>query len=234
MYNTTASGRAAVAAVRQDGGASEDLNQTSPNLLSGAATSDGGTLVFAIRNDGLWKTDGSGLSAVQLTPYAAFDVRVTPDDRHVVFLSPQNGVESPWIVPLSGGPAREIINESAHWGSVDVSPDSRRLVFVFRDTLNVCDLPACANRLKLSVPANFGRRPRWTPDGRQIAYIDVIETNLWSMPVEGGPPKPLTRFTDRTPGRKIDAFDWSRDGQRLAIIRATSTNDIVLFRGLQP
>jgi len=28
-------------------------------------------------------------------------------------------------------------------------------------------------------------------------------------------------------------FAWSRDGKRLAISRATTTNDIVLFKGLK-
>ena len=40
----------------------------------------------------------------------------------------------------------------------------------------------------------------------------------------------LTQFSD---GRKIDAFAWSRDGRGLAIARSTTTNDIVLFKGLR-
>jgi hypothetical protein len=39
----------------------------------------------------------------------------------------------------------------------------------------------------------------------------------------------LTDFTDRT----IVDFVWSRDGKQLAIARASTTNDIVLFKGLK-
>jgi hypothetical protein len=31
----------------------------------------------------------------------------------------------------------------------------------------------------------------------------------------------------------IDDFAWSRDSTRLAIARSTTTNDIVLFKGLK-
>jgi hypothetical protein len=31
----------------------------------------------------------------------------------------------------------------------------------------------------------------------------------------------------------IDDFAWSRDGQRLAISQSTTTNDVVLFKGLK-
>jgi hypothetical protein len=41
----------------------------------------------------------------------------------------------------------------------------------------------------------------------------------------------LTHFTD---GRTILDFAWSRDGRRLAIVRATIANDIVLLKGFQP
>jgi Tol biopolymer transport system component len=76
------------------------------------------------------------------------------------------------------------------------------------------------------VPAG---RLRWTPDGRAIAYINSATTsNVWLQPVDGGAPRQLTQFTDRT----ISDFAWSRD-MRLAVARATITNDIVLFKGLK-
>lgn len=45
----------------------------------------------------------------------------------------------------------------------------------------------------------------------------------------GHPPRQLTRFTD---ARRIYAFAWSRDGKRLAIARTSTTDDIVLIKGL--
>ena len=51
------------------------------------------------------------------------------------------------------------------------------------------------------------------------------------QPLDDSTPRQLTRFTD---GRFILDFAWSRDGKRLAIARVTTTNDIVLLRGLKP
>ena len=53
--------------------------------------------------------------------------------------------------------------------------------------------------------------------------------NIWSFPLAGGDPRQITNFTDRT----IESFAWSRDGTRLAVLRTTTTSDIVLLRGLQ-
>jgi Tol biopolymer transport system component len=71
---------------------------------------------------------------------------------------------------------------------------------------------------------------RWMPDGRAIAYRDATQANLWVQPLDGKPPHQLTHFTD---GRAIVDFAWSRDGKRLAVARSTTSNDIVLFKGLK-
>jgi hypothetical protein len=50
------------------------------------------------------------------------------------------------------------------------------------------------------------------------------------QPLDGSKPRQLTHFTDERP---IVDYRWSRDGKRLAIARASVTNDIVLFKGLK-
>ena len=87
----------------------------------------------------------------------------------------------------------------------------------------------CAGRSPRTIgPAQLDASVSWTPDGRGVAYAK--DGNLWVQPLSGGAPRQLTRFTD---GREIRSFEWSRDGQRLAITRSTVTNDIVLFDGLK-
>jgi Tol biopolymer transport system component len=215
--------------VRPEGGVDEDVGPEGPNLLSGAATSDGRTLVYARRGDGVWKTDAMGRSPVQLTPYEAFDVRTTPDDRHVIFLSSRSGRETPWMIPIDGGEATQIFDEATAWGTIDVSP-SGRLIFESRGRYISCDLPTCANRRELKQPANFGEHARWTPDGQRIAYIAAGGTNLWSIGPDGGTPRQITHFPENGSSRFIAAFDWSSDGKRLAIVHTATTNDIVLIR----
>jgi Tol biopolymer transport system component len=57
----------------------------------------------------------------------------------------------------------------------------------------------------------------------------VTSPNIWIYSFEGKVLRQLTHFKDE---RSIADFAWSRDGKRLAIARGTTTNDIVLFKGL--
>ena len=49
--------------------------------------------------------------------------------------------------------------------------------------------------------------------------------------LDGSAPRQLTHFTD---GRSISDFAWSHYGKRLAIVRISTANDIILLRGLRP
>jgi Tol biopolymer transport system component len=68
---------------------------------------------------------------------------------------------------------------------------------------------------------------RWTPDGHALTYIDTEGgvSNIWSQPLDGGKPVPLTHFKT---GR-IFNFAWSRDGKWLALARGTAASDVVLI-----
>jgi len=116
---------------------------------------------------------------------------------------------------------------------IDVSPDSKSIVFELGTPAYgswlICALPDCSNRRRFARQLGDGGISRWTPDGRAIAYIR--ERNIWAQPLDGGPRRQLTHFTD---GWAIDDFAWSPDWQRLAVGRRRITNDIVLFKGLRP
>jgi Tol biopolymer transport system component len=58
--------------------------------------------------------------------------------------------------------------------------------------------------------------------------VDRTQSNIWSLPLDGGSPRQITRFADR----QISSYAWSNDGKRLAVMRTTTTNDIVLLKGL--
>ena len=93
----------------------------------------------------------------------------------------------------------------------------------------VCDLPDCANRVDVALPPSFRYvTTRFTPDGQGFASVDASGRNAWTRSFKGGEPRQITQFIDRT----IMALAYSRDGKRLAVARATTTNDIVLLKGL--
>jgi len=234
IYPRLANGRLVLASVIPGGAAPDDL--LSKDFGRFSATSDGGTIVFT-STDGLsiWKADADGRRRVQLASGSASYLQVTRDDRSVLFLSTRSGLQSPWMVSIDGGSPVQVANLFAGAGSVDVSPDGKSLMFGTTGSggnfqFVMCELPTCVTRRVLAVPPTSTlRRYRWTPDSRGIADILAPGSNIWIVPLDGSPPRQLTHFTERS----IQDFAWSHDGKRLAIARTTTTNDIVLFKGLK-
>jgi DNA-binding winged helix-turn-helix (wHTH) protein/Tol biopolymer transport system component len=204
-----------------------------PSAVFPAGSFDGRTIVF--QREGLWKVDGEGRSPTRLTTDGFVPV-IAPDGRRVVFISSQNGVQSPWTVPIEGGAPTQVVNAFvASVLSLDVSPDSNSIVFSSTDDSGqrivvVCDLPTCASKRTLTLPFGGVGRIKWTSNGRGLAFMDATESNVWIQLLDGHPPQQVTRFADR---RLITDFAWSPDGTRLAVARASTTSDIVLFHGLR-
>src|SRR5690606_37809178 len=223
-------GRPTVAAIPASGGVPEEIVS---DAASAAASPDGSTIVFG-RNGVLWKLDAARGDAEPLVP-GAVSPAILPDGHRMVFISLRTDKQSPWIVPLHGGEPVEVIDAFAGAGTLAVSPDGRRLLFASASSWVVCDLPSCTNRRDLRAPTLHAMLPTfgWTPDGDGIAYVDHTGANIWSMSLDGGPATPITNFdADRT-DTVIGKFAWSRDGQRLALVRVAVSSDIVLLRGLR-
>ena len=75
-----------------------------------------------------------------------------------------------------------------------------------------------------------GNRLDWAPDGKGLSYIVTADgvSNVWTQPINGGPPRQETRFTSET----IRNSDWSRDG-RLLVSRYNKTRDVILIRNFR-
>jgi len=59
--------------------------------------------------------------------------------------------------------------------------------------------------------------PRWSPSGDAIAYLwdrGGVQ-NVWVVPIDGGAPAALTRFTEGL----IDWLEWAADGRSLLFVR---------------
>jgi Tol biopolymer transport system component len=66
---------------------------------------------------------------------------------------------------------------------------------------------------------------RWTTAGITYAQGSAGDTNIWSQPVDGGPPRQLTHFEHES----IVQYDWSRDGRTLVFARGAANNDVILI-----
>jgi TolB protein len=180
--------------------------------------------------------DADGGNLKQLTEGPGdFIARSSPDGRWVVFPSARSGSTRLWKVSIDGGEPVRITDKFTE--APIVSPDGSLIACVFRE-----DQPNAPNKVAiipfagggpiklLDIPQSFNRTAglRWMPDGRTLTFIDTINgvSNIWSLPLEGGPPKQLTDFkTDQ-----IFWFDFSRDGKQLALSRGTQTSDVILIR----
>jgi serine/threonine protein kinase len=240
LLYTSAANRSAPVVIAVDPMSKVAEEMSFSNARAPAATADGRVIVFVSVESGpeggtLWKTGIDGSRPVRLLEWSPIgNPRFALGDRQVVFGAQRGGQQSLWIMPLEGGTPTQLSPMLA--ASFDVSPDGASLAFVsLKDgsaALIVCALPACVPRT-VPTAANFGPAPlRWMPDGRAIAYVDSkTQLNLWAQPMDGGPAHLLTHFDD---GHTIANFEWSRDGRNLAISRAVTNSDIVLFKGLQP
>jgi len=243
VYTSFIAGQPSIVSAALDRGIPEEIGLKG---IGPGATSDGRTIVYVSTETGskagLWKADSDGSHATHLVSGLIWVdiagtgnwVTVTPDDRHVIYVSLRAGRPTVWTVPLAGGMPIQLIDGLSV--TPHVSPDGTLLVYGTPDAQNrptvmVCDFPACAARRSLMTPANLAAVGlKWMPDSQAVAYIDRTLSNVWGLPIDGKTPYQLTKFTD---GRTITDFAWSRDGKRLAISRSMTTNDIVLFKGLR-
>ncbi len=174
-------------------------------------TPDGKAVVFSYRGD-IWVADTDGKSpARRLTIHEAQDTlpRVSPDGKTVAFSSQRNGAYDIFLVPIIGGEAKQISFHSGIEVMADWSKDGKKILFVSnRDAskyrLNVYEMPATGGPAR-RITKDGGRDPSYSPDGKHIVYARGFNTiyqdnyegsgnyDLYTIPVEGGLPKPLTK-----------------------------------------
>jgi dipeptidyl aminopeptidase/acylaminoacyl peptidase len=126
-----------------------------------------------------------------------------------------------------------------------LSPDGDRVVFTvkaasprhdgYRTALWIAPADGDGDARPLTIGAKADRQPRFAPDGRTLAFLSdrrlLVEdepdrpkdakeredaTQIHLLPLDGGEARRLTDLP-----RSVDAFEWSPDGTRLAILTAS-------------
>ncbi len=102
-----------------------------------------------------------------------------------------------------------------------ISPDGKWVAFVLatpdkeanRNASNIWLIPAAGGATKQLTNSGHDNSPRWSPDGKRVAFISSRdgESQIYFVAVEGGEP---TRLTNAPSG--VDNFLWTPDGKSLA------------------
>jgi Tol biopolymer transport system component/imidazolonepropionase-like amidohydrolase len=128
--------------------------------------------------------------------------------------------EADWDVTVPRGHTRVVDFETTDgtWMTVDLSPDGRWIVF---DLLaHIYRVPVGGGQAEnltqdSGIALNF--QPRYSPDGRTIAFITDRkgQNNLWIMDADGGNPRPV--FTDKNV--RVWEPAWTPDSQYILVRR---------------
>ncbi len=196
---------------------------------------DGRYIVFTSDRAGyrnVWRMDIDGGGLKQLTN-GKFDhfPSISPDGRWIVYSSLGANGTFFWKVSIDGGEPTQLSHSVTH--RPQVSPDGKWIACFYKDEND--------GRFKVALIPFEGGKPtfiegieqpdfqilRWSPDSRALTYIVTRQgvSNIWSKPIDGGPPRQLTSFTSD----RIFRFAWSRDGKFLACERGMVINDAVLI-----
>jgi eukaryotic-like serine/threonine-protein kinase len=202
---------------------------------------DGRYIVFFSDRGGffhIWRMDADGGNQKQLTEGPGdYAPKFTHDGRWVLFWSYMwSGTPQIGKVPVDGGEVVRMTDYYSGWPAL--SPDGK---LIAAGHVNEKDnsgqfiiIPEGGGQPLKSFDLPQGALPstglEWTADGKALTYVDTRNgvSNIWSQPIEGGPPKQITNFGSDL----IFRFALSPDGRRLVLARGIQTRDVVLIRGL--
>ncbi len=239
VYTSSSSGDQDIWIVNEDGSGQKQLTRNARRSSGSIASPDGRYIVFASTRTGdrnIWRIDVDGGNPKQLTEghddqWPCF----TPDGRWILYVK-TDASPTLWKVPVDGGTPVQVTNY--YTLKPAVSPDGRWIAAVFIDDkssakryyASIIPFEGGEPNPSLSFPTGRGRF-MWTADSRSVIYVDTQGgvSNLWSQPVDGGPPRQLTDFnTDQ-----IFWFDYSPILHKFALARGTQTSDVVLISDLK-
>jgi DNA-binding winged helix-turn-helix (wHTH) protein/Tol biopolymer transport system component len=205
-----------------------------------SACGDGRYLVFAmVPGHNIWRVTPQAGGAVQLTTGPAdSSPACSADGQWVVYSSMRENVVSTWRMPIEGGEPSPLVE-----GESFTALPSPRGRLIYYSAFEWDQEPVPLRRMRWIVIASTDRRrlytlnapadrtvgvaPVWAPDESGLDYVVTRRgvSNIWRLPLAGGPPRQVTQFN----AGRIFSFAWSRDGQWLSLGSGANRSDVVLI-----
>ncbi len=246
IYTSELNGTPTLWTVGSDGTRDKQLTRSAGGNAFPSVSSDSQHVVFVSDRTGrtnIWTMNIDGTNEKQLT-YGEDDswAWCSPDAQWVVYHTGEQGKRRIYRVPIVGGASEQLTDYTSMLPVV--SPDGQWISAYYRAQpkapWQIAIIPfnggPPARTFELPRDVVFQSLVRWTPDGESLAYIVYRDgvSNVWTQSIAAGELKQLTDFKSD----QILWFDWSPDGQQLAVSRGTITSDIVMMHakrdGSQP
>ena len=240
VYVSNEGGTVGIWIADHDGSNRKQLTANTAANVSPVVSADGRYVVFGLWQDGkrnLWRMNLDGSNPLRLTSGLADSYpALSPDSRWVIYTVLEGAQPTLWKVSIDGGTPVQITDRV---GSVpSVSPDGKFIAYGYPESqdpfapanrIGVMPFEGGPNVSTLQINPGGTVPPiiQWAPDGKSILYSMNTSnvSNIWSQPLDGGPPKQITDFKDLL----ITSFSWSRDGKQLVCTRGALVRDAVLI-----
>ena len=213
-----------------DGTEQEQLTFNSGINVFPSVSPDGKYILFSSFRQAsiaIWRMDIDGRNQKRLVEIAeASPTSCSPDSKWVLFRDAQHW----WRVPVDGG--EKVPIPGYDWPAI--SPDGKSVAWLYSNEtesfgIAIAPFEGGDPIRKIHLEATPGRtsfedetKVMWSRDGRALIFNTA---DLWLQPLHGGSPKQLTNFQ----GDTALWYDLSPDGQQLAVVRSTGSNDTVLI-----
>jgi len=162
---------------------------------------------------GSWSADGNGI---------AFSSGPGPRDMYNVAVTLRAGKDSPWGAPRQ---LTSVSGVDPKW-----SPDGRHIVYTRRGEVWLMSSDGRGNHAVFTRSKGdqlLAQYAIWSTDSRTIyfkASDDEGRATIWAVQAEGGPPRLLVRFDDRS--RPSLRREFATDGSRFFFTIAQDESDI--------
>lgn len=185
-----------------------------------------------------WAPDGKSIAFVMTEPKTEEEEKAAKEKRDPKVIDEDHKLARLYVVPIDKDTegkrtVKALTGSQMHVTDIDWSPDGRALVFSHQATPKVFDpndisvvaVTGGDARPLVATPAHESS-PRYSPDGRSIAYVTSDDPVTWAftgwlrvIPADGGGVRELAKTFDEQP----ELLGWSADGRALYVTETHGT-----------